>query len=117
MNALEVQKSLTRRYATKMFNCEEKISERDWETLESALHLSPSGYGLQPWKFFIIQDRETRKKLTEVSLNQTQIMECSHFVVFASKTSIDEEYIDSHVLVVSKARQMRAFSVKLRDFS
>jgi nitroreductase len=37
------------RYAVKQFDPTRKISPEDWATLENALILSPSSYGLQPW--------------------------------------------------------------------
>jgi nitroreductase len=100
----EVLQSLRRRYATKIFDPTEKISDGDWEILESALILSPSGYGLQPWKFIVVQDPEIRRRLRSASLNQSQVVDASHFIVFTSKTSMDECYIDRHVSVVAKAR-------------
>lgn len=39
------------RYATKQFDPARKISGADWEALEQTLILTPSSYGLQPWKF------------------------------------------------------------------
>ena len=42
------------RYATKQFDPGRKISEADWSALEETLVLTPSSYGLQPWKFFFV---------------------------------------------------------------
>ncbi len=106
MNSSFILESLQRRYATKIFDPNLKISKENWELLESALLLTPSGYGLQPWKFFIVQDQDVRKKLMSASLDQPQVQDCSHFVVFTSKTSVNEAYIDSHVSVVAQARNM-----------
>ena len=106
MNSSFILHALQRRYATKLFDPKMKISKDHWQLLESALSLTPSGYGLQPWKFFIIDDPEVRKKLRDASLDQSQVEESSHFVVFASKNSVDESYIASHVSVVARARNM-----------
>jgi nitroreductase len=105
-NEPAIRQSQKRRYATKIFDPTVKISASEWEILESTLLLSPSGYGLQPWKFIVVQDPQVRQKLMSVSLNQSQVAECSHFVVIAAKTSIDEAYIDSHVSVVAKVRNL-----------
>ena len=77
--------SLHWRYAVKKFDSNNKISDSDWKTLEHSLILTPSSYGLQPWKFLVVQNPEVRKKLTPHSWNQTQVADCSHFVVFAAK--------------------------------
>ena len=52
--------SLQWRYAVKRFDASKKISAQDWETLESSLVLSPSSYGLQPWKFIVVKNQEIK---------------------------------------------------------
>jgi nitroreductase len=103
MGALE---SLKRRYSVRQFDASRKITNEDWEILESALVLTPSGYGLQPWKFFVIQNPLVLKALTGVSLNQSQVEDCSHFVVFASKIVVDENYIGSYISRIAEVRQV-----------
>ena len=51
--------------------------------------LSPSSYGLQPWKFIVITDTALRKKLTPLSWGQTQVEDSSHFVVFTYRNPDD----------------------------
>lgn len=84
----ELLSALNWRYATKHFNQAKKIDSQALETLKKALILSPSSFGLQPYKFIIISDVETRKKLTAASWNQAQISECSHLVVFVGKKQL-----------------------------
>ena len=92
------------RYAVKKFDNQKKISSKDWKTLEESLVLTPSSYGLQPWKFLVIQDAKVRKLLTPHSWNQTQVEDCSHFVVFAAKTSVDDAYLDFYFDEISRIR-------------
>lgn len=92
------------RYAVKKFDPAKKISAHDWKTLEEALVLTPSSYGLQPWKFIVIEDKETRERLTPLSWNQSQVKDCSHFVVFAAKTQMDESYISNFISEVATER-------------
>jgi nitroreductase len=87
--------SLKWRYATKQFDPSRKVSAADMAALEEALVLSPSSFGLQPWKFIIIQDAATREKLLPVSWGQKQIVDCSHLVVFTIKTNVGEKEIDA----------------------
>ena len=52
MNPIKGEQLLTQlnwRYAAKQFDPTRKISAEDWATLENALILSLSSYGLQPW--------------------------------------------------------------------
>jgi nitroreductase len=59
----EIIEAINWRYATKKFDPTKKISAEDLETLKEVLRLTPSSYGLQPWKFLIIEDPELRKEL------------------------------------------------------
>jgi hypothetical protein len=85
------------RDATKQFDPARKISPEDWAVLENALILSPSSYGLQPWKFIVITDQKMCEKLFPVTWSQRQILDCSHFIVFAVNAMMTEEHIDRHV--------------------
>lgn len=98
--------SLEWRYATKKFDPSKKINEKTWELLEQALILSPSSYGLQPWKFIIVQNQELKQKLKEVSWNQSQVADCSHHVVFAIKEKMDEEHITHYINQTAKIRNL-----------
>lgn len=100
----ELIEKLQWRYAVKKFDPKKKISDSDWKTLEESLILTPSSYGLQPWKFIVVQDAKIRKLLTPHSWNQTQVEDCSHFVVFASRTEVDNQYIDSFFTELSRVR-------------
>ncbi len=103
-NNQELLKQLEWRYAVKKFDSQKKISHEDWKTIEKSLVLTPSSYGLQPWKFVLVQNSELRKKLTPLSWNQTQVEDCSHYVVFANKTGLDEKYISDFIALNSKTR-------------
>lgn len=98
--------SLEWRYATKKFDPTKKIDEKTWALLEQALILSPSSYGLQPWKFIIVQNQELKQKLKEVSWNQSQVADCSHHVVFAIKEKMDEEHITHYINQTAKIRNL-----------
>ena len=53
---LELMDALKWRYATKVFDASRRVAEKDLVVLMEALRLSPSSIGLQPWKFFLIED-------------------------------------------------------------
>ncbi len=86
--------ALNWRYATKTFDSAKKIPAAVWSTLEEALVLSPSSFGLQPWKFIVITDPAVKAKLVPASWNQTQPADCSHFVVFAVKKNIGADHVE-----------------------
>lgn len=92
------------RYATKKFDAARKIPAPLWHALEQALVLSPSSFGLQPWKFFVIQDPSLRTRLLPASWNQTQIVEASHLVVFAYKHNMNASDVQRFVTLTAKVR-------------
>lgn len=86
--------ALNWRYATKQFDPARKIPAATWATLEQALVLAPSSFGLQPWKFVIVADPAVRERLVAVSWNQRQVADASHLVVFAFKKDLGEADVD-----------------------
>jgi nitroreductase len=85
------------RCATKKFDPTRKIPEDTWSTLEQALVLSPSSYGLQPWRFVIVRDPQLRDTLKPLTMDQPQLTDCSHFVVFARKNAMTEADVEKLV--------------------
>ena len=92
------------RYATKAFDPAKKIAAAEWAVLEQALILSPSSYGMQPYKFLVITDPATREKLVPASWNQRQPADCSHYVVFAVRTSNTEAEVDEYMARIAEVR-------------
>jgi nitroreductase len=89
--------ALNWRYATKKFDPTKKIPADTWATLEQALVLAPSSFGLQPWKFIVVQDPATRQKLSAASYGQTQPVECSHYVVFTVRKNLGADHVDHYL--------------------
>lgn len=101
----ELNEALKWRYAVKKFDTK-PIPPAIWKTLEDSLVLTPSSYGLQPWKFLIVENKEIREKLVPVSWNQRQIADASHLVVFAVKEKVDEALVQSYVEQIAKVRNI-----------
>lgn len=97
MNAQELESSLNWRYATKQFDVAKKISAEDWQALEQAFLLCPSSYGLQPWKFLVIENQGIRQQLKLASWNQSQVTEASHYVVMLYKERLDFKHVQAFV--------------------
>jgi nitroreductase len=104
LSSAELIASLQWRYATKVFDSAKTIDPAIWQALEQTLVLTPSSYGLQPWKFLVITDREMRAKLREHSWGQAQVTDCSHYVIFASLRKINEADIDRFLKRASEVR-------------
>jgi nitroreductase len=100
LNALEW------RYATKIFDTNKKIPADVWQTLERALILTPTSYGLQPYKFIAMTDAEKRAELLAHSWNQKQVVQCSHYVVFTARTKMTEVDVDHWIRKLSEVRKV-----------
>jgi nitroreductase len=101
-----ILEALEWRYAAKSFDSNKKIPSTDWEILEKSLILTPSSYGLQPWKFLIVQDPSIRESLRSASWNQRQVTECSHYVIFTAKKTMEESYIDHYMNSIANTRSV-----------
>ena len=96
--------TLGARYATKAFDPSKKISSEDWAALVESLRLAPSSYGLQPWKFIVVQNPEIRTKLRAASWNQSQVEDASHFVVIATLKNLDVAYVEKYIESTAEVR-------------
>jgi nitroreductase len=95
--------ALTWRYAVKKFDPAKKIPAETWAALEQSLLLSPSSYGLQPWKFFVVETPAVREQLLPHSWGQRQIVDADKLVVFAVKrevTPADADRLIAHTVAV-----------------
>lgn len=82
------------RYATKQFDAARRIPDDAWQAIEESLVLTPSSFGLQPWKFLVVESAELRAKLLAESWNQKQVTDASHFVVLTARTDLNTDDID-----------------------
>lgn len=85
------------RYAVKKFDPTKKIPEKILQEIKDALVLSPSSFGLQPWKFLFITNPEIRAELRKYSWDQSQITDASHLVVLCRQEKIDESFVNKWV--------------------
>lgn len=98
--------SLQWRYATKKFDAAKKISNEDLELLKTALQLSASSYGLQPYKFIFIENPEVRKQLQPHSWGQSQIVEASHLLILANQLEVGDADVDALIELTAKTRNI-----------
>ena len=108
----QLNSALEWRYATKVFDAARKIPPETWAALERALVLSPSSFGLQPYKFLVITDAAMRAKLTPATWGQKQVADCSHYVVFTARTVLGAEHIDAFISRTAEVRGITTESLK-----
>jgi nitroreductase len=83
MNA--VIDALNFRHACKKFDPARKIATKDLDTILEAAVLSPSSFGMEAWKFLVLQSPGIREKLRPACWDQAQITDSSHVVVILAR--------------------------------
>lgn len=96
--------SLHWRYATKQFDATRKIPDATWQAIEESLVLTPSSFGLQPWKFLVVKDPGMRANLRNESWSQTQVTDASHFVVLTARTDLQVNDIEAWIACMAEAQ-------------
>ncbi|MFT3901741.1 MAG: NAD(P)H-dependent oxidoreductase [Niabella sp.] len=91
------------RYATKKMNGQTVPKEKLDYILEAA-RLAPSSSGLQPYRIFVISDRQLLGKIKEAAFNQSQITDCSHLLVWAAWDNYTSEKIGEVLTKTSRER-------------
>ncbi len=78
-------KAMQFRHACKQFDSNKKINKDDFEAILEFGRLSPSSFGMEQWKFVVVQSPEQRTALQEACWGQPQIVESSHAVIILAK--------------------------------
>ncbi|RLD28361.1 MAG: NAD(P)H-dependent oxidoreductase [Bacteroidetes bacterium] len=101
---MNIIKKLQWRYATKKFDSKLYIPVDKLSILKEAFNLTATSYGLQPIKLVIIKDKVLQASLVEHSMNQKQVEQASHVLVFCIETNIDKNYIETYFKRVKTIR-------------
>ncbi|MDX9732342.1 MAG: NAD(P)H-dependent oxidoreductase [Bdellovibrionales bacterium] len=99
-----IQNALNWRYATKKYDPTKTLSKEEWSAIETALLQAPSSYGLQPWKALLIESKDLRAQLREISWNQPQVTDASHYVVLLARDAVSETDIDTYMQRIAEVR-------------
>lgn len=90
---MTITSALRWRYATKKFDPNRFVDEALVESILESGNLTASSYGLQPYQFVLVTDRQFREGLVPSSYGQRQVVDCSHLIVIAIRTDVNESYI------------------------
>lgn len=100
------------RYAAQKFDPARKIPPEQWSALEQALVLTPSSFGFEPWKFYVVDDWALREALAGASYGQAQLVEASHVVVFTTKKGVGMADVEALIERTTRAWGVTRDSVK-----
>lgn len=117
----EITTALNWRYATKAFDKNKKISNNDLDEIFECLRLTPSSFGMQLWKFVVVEDPEIKAKLKSASWNQSQVEDCSQLIVFCVPKKVSFDHVDAYLDEMSKTRgvtraDLKSFEDVLKGF-
>jgi nitroreductase len=97
--------NLNWRYATKKFDGQ-KVPEQILEKILEAIRLTPSSFGIQPYRIVVVEGSESRERLNAHAFwDQEQIKTCSHLLIFCVDSNIRERANDYVALASSIGRQ------------
>ena len=100
---MDFEKAVEFRHACKIFDESKKISKEDLDYILKTTIKSPSSFGIEGWKFLVIQNQELKEKLRPFCWNQPQITTCSELVVLLYRKSMTSK--DEYVLKSLKRRK------------
>lgn len=86
--------ALNWRYAAKKLNGQAVSQDKVDQILEAA-RLAPTSSGLQPFQVIVVTNPELKAQIMPVASGQTQIVDCSHLLIFAAWDNYTAERIRS----------------------
>jgi nitroreductase len=95
------------RHATKEFDATKKINESDFKFILETGRLSPSSFGVEPWKFIVVQNPKLREKIKNTAWGAfSKLPEASHFVLILARTKkdtkFDSDYLHNHFIHIKQ---------------
>lgn len=108
----QIINALNWRYATKQFNADKKLTEDQLELLLEAVQLSPSSYGLQPYKVLVISNQKVKAELKAAAYGQTQLTDASHIIVFARTKTYTTAEVDKFAENIAQTRSIEVSMIK-----
>ena len=103
---MSIIEKLQWRAAIKSFDNTKKLTAQQLGDLLTAVRLSPSGAGLQPYRILVVEDAEIREKLREAAYGQAQLTHSSQVIIFAAETNVDTAFVTRYIDLIAKTREV-----------
>jgi nitroreductase len=97
------------RYATKKMDPTKVVPQEVLDRILEAVRLAPTSSGLQPFEVIVISNPELRAKIKPIAWNQSQVVDCSHLLVFAAWDTYTEARINT---VFDRTNQDRGVTIE-----
>jgi len=92
----QVIEALKWRYATKKFDPTRILSTSKIAIIKNAFNLTATSFGLQPVRLVIISNKDQQAALVPLSMNQKQVGDASHVLIFCIEKQVDEQYVKAY---------------------
>lgn len=92
---MDVMEAIRKRCSVRNYLCRAVEKEKLTKILEAA-RLAPSASNRQEWRFIVVQDKDTRKRLAQAAKNQAFVGEAPVVIACCAKT-------DNHVMTCGQA--------------
>ncbi len=84
------------RHACKQFDPSKKVGKKNLDLILEAACLSPSSFGMEAWKFLVLESKPIREKLRPACWDQSQVTDSSHVIAILARPAVidpDQEYV------------------------
>jgi nitroreductase/dihydropteridine reductase len=112
---MSLVKAFEWRYATKKYDTSKRVDNKLLTELKETVRLAPSSFGLQPYKFLLIEDEARLKEISKAAHGQPQITTGAHVMVLAVETNIDEKTVATYIDKAAVARQTERRNLEARE--
>lgn len=92
---MDILAKLNWRYATKKFDTK-ILPQEKIDRIVSAFNLTATSYGLQPVRLIVVKDKELKRKLRAHAMNQAQVEDASHLLVFCIEREVQGDYVHNY---------------------
>jgi nitroreductase/dihydropteridine reductase len=92
------------RYATKKMDASKVVPRDTVDRILEAARLAPTSSGLQPFEIVVITNSELRARIKAIAWDQSQVVDCSHLLVFAAWDTYTEARINRVFDMTNKER-------------
>ncbi len=100
--------ALNWRFATRVFDPTKKIAAADLDTILESARLTASSFGIEAWKFIVVENPEVRAALRAAGYDQPKITDASTLIVLAARTDVREHISDE---LMERTAQIKGVTV------
>lgn len=86
------QKIILERYSCRSFK-DSAIQKESLEYILESGRLSPSSLGLEPWRFYVVQDKTKKLEISKIANNQDHVAQCGAIIILTARLDFGEYFI------------------------